>query len=765
MMISEPIPVKVKRHNVDETRDISLKQGDKPVSVVKPINSEGNTSFDPVLEKYSSLRQDHHYHRSVTPDSNAALSTSLKKEISRSCNSLSRSSLKQVSPDRDGIPVTKMSIAKRPGSRESSVTRKSPLDEVTSPTGSRSTSFSGEYGKQHKKLHGNNSKDNINSEQLNKSSPAVVTYRSNDSNKQAASNKHSSVASSESGLSVGFDSEQDDYATSLEAQPWYHGRMNATVSEILVHKEGDFLVWETQSKPTSFILTLYWDGRPQHVQINMFEVVSGTEGHNNKKSSFKYHFDNGAFDSIPELVHNHLKYQIPVSKFFDGVITTAVNRANCGVKELSMEHQPIQRSYTVSSPHGVVPKRKYSGSTQSLQRNSTDTAAVYPAYVPLSHHIPELSEESFWSGYRAPSESALYQMGNDEMAAYHRIGPDYHRAAGMGRMKYGPLYESLYISERMAGASGYPPNSQPRKYYNLLPVQPGSSSVAYSTASLRRPKKKRQDTGGQMSSAYNSSQDGNAMHYWSSSMSEADEKRVSMFGTMRKNKERTSRVESNGAASVSNLSVSSNLTDSDTVIGDQDSIRDSSSDIFTDQKRDTIVHFTPKQSRAASIDSDYVYMEGIKPTPFALAFFDNKPDRLDDEGEARESPLLNRITQSAPHPFASSTNISIPESRPISEKRSPSPAAGSKPSSTNVKCQSELNRVEQMFIAYHVEELAQHLTLADAVLMQLIPLPRESEAVYWERLKKEGACDGHCVGLEMLGLPEGVKLWNKLMNR
>ena len=759
MMISEPIPVKVKRHNVDETRDISLKQGDKPVSVVKPINSEGPTGFDPVLEKYNSLRQDHH--RSVTPETNTTHSPSLKKEMSRSCNSLARSSVKQVSPDRDGIPVTKMSISKRPGSREGSVSRKSPLDEVTSPTGPRSTSFSGECGRQQKRLHSSSSKEIVGNEQINKPGTTSVIYRSNDTNRQLASTKHSSVTSSESGLSVGFDSEQDDYATSLEAQPWYHGRMNATVSEMLVQKEGDFLVWETQSKPTSYILTLYWDGRPQHVQVNVVEVGSSSEVSANKKSSFKYQFDNGAFDSITELVQNHLKYQIPVSKFFDGIITSAVNRANSGVKELSMDHQPLQRSYTVSSPHGVA-KKKYSGSSQTLQRNSTDTAGVYSGYIPLSHHIPELREErdyGFWPEYRAPSESALHQVGNNEdMAAYHRIGLDYHRA-GMNRLKYGPLYESIYVSERMAG---YSP-SYPRKYYNLLPAQPGSSSVAYSTTSLRRPKKKRQDER-KMSSGLNLSHDPRTMHYWSSNMSEADEKRVSMFGTMRKNKEKSSRVE-NSTASVSSLSINSNLTDSDTVIGDQDSIRDSSSDIFTDQKRDTIVHCltTPKQSRAASIDSDYVYMEGIKPTPYALAFFD-KSGNPDEEGEAKESPLLNRVkTQSVPHPFASSTNLSMSDSRASSEKRSPSPAG--KPSSTNVKCQSQLNKVEQMLVAYHVEELAQHLTLADAVLMQLIPRPRESEAAYWERLRKEGACDGHCVGLEVMGLPEGEKLWNRLMNR
>ena len=756
MMISEPIPVKVKRHNVDETRDISLKQGDKPVSVVKPINSEGPAGFDPVLEKYGSLRQDHY--RSVTPETNATHSTSLKKEMSRSCNSLARSSVKQVSPDRDGIPVTKMSISKRPGSREGSVSRKSPLDEVTSPTGPRSTSFSGEYSRQ-KKSHSNSGKESVSNEQINKSGTTSVTYRSNDTNRQVASTKHSSVTSSESGLSVGFDSEQDDYATSLEAQPWYHGRMNATVSEMLVHKEGDFLVWETQSKPTSYILTLYWDGRPQHVQVNVLEVGSSSEVGAIKKSTFKYQFDNGAFDSITELVHNHLKYQIPVSKFFDGVITSAVNRANSGVKELSMDHQPLQRSYTVSSPHGVS-KKKYSGSSQSLQRNSTDTAGVYSGYIPLSHHIPELREErdyGFWPEYRAPSESALHQVGNEDMPAYHRVGLDYHRA-GMNRLKYGPLYESIYVSERLAG---YPP-SYPRKYYNLLPAQPGSSSVAYSTTSLRRPKKKRQD--GKMSSGHNLSHDPHAMHYWSSNMSEADEKRVSMFGTMRKNKDKTSRVENN-TASVSSLSISSNLTDSDTVIGDQDSIRDSSSDIFTDQKRDTIIHClpTPKQSRAASIDSDYVYMEGIKPTPYALAFFENSGNP-DEEGDVKDSPLLTRMkTESVPHPFASSTNLSMSDSRASSEKRSPSPAG--KPSSTNVKCQSQLNKVEQMLVAYHVEELAQHLTLADAVLMQLIPRPRESEVAYWERLKKEGACDGHCVGLEVMGLPEGEKLWNRLMNR
>ncbi|XP_065916914.1 breast cancer anti-estrogen resistance protein 3 homolog isoform X2 [Dysidea avara] len=736
MMISEPIPVKVRRHNVDETRDISLKQGDKPVSVVKPMNSESPPNVDPVLEKYGTLRSEH---RSTTPESPVG-TQKIKKEMSRSCNNLSRSSIKQTSPDREGIPVTKMSVSRRPFSREGSVTRRSPMSDVVSPTGIRSTSFSGEYGRHKKSLGG--SKENS-SEHINQG--GLVTYRSNDASKQASlSAKHSSVASSESGLSVGFDSEED-YSTTLEAQPWYHGRMNATVSEMLVHRDGDFLVWETQSKPTSYILTLYWDGRPQHVQIDMFEVASSnSEASSTKKPSFKYHFDNGAFDSIPELVHNHLKYQIPVSKFSDGVITNPISRPNSGVKEL--EHQPIQRSYTVSSPYGVA-RKKY-GSSQNLQRNSTDPAGIYASYAvpPMLHHMPELSEERgygfYLPQYRVPSESALNQMNGEE-------------GHPRNRMKYDPLYESLYISEQMAAAAAaggshyylghpYPPN-----YYNLLPAQLGPNCVPYSTTSLRRPKKKMKSQ-----AMYSGTQYG---------MTEDDEKRISMFGTMRKSKsgkvEKAAASSTAAAASVGNLSVTT--SDTDTVVGDQE-LSLSASDIFSGQRRDTIIHnlATPKhQSRSASIDSDYVYMEGIKPTPFAMAFFEQAA--AESEGENKDSPLLNRVKkQSVPHPFASSSS-STPETK---ARRTPSPTVNNK-SSTTIKCQSELNRVEQMFVAYHVEELAQHLTLADAVLMQFIPRPRETEAAYWERLKKEGACDGQCVGLEMMGLPEGEKLWNKLMNR
>ena len=745
MMISEPIPVKVKRHNVDETRDISLKQGDKPVSVVKPMNSENPPNADPVLEKYGALRSEN---RSTTPESPVG-TQKLKKEMSRSCNNLTRSSIKQTSPDTDGIPVTKMSVSRRPFSREGSVSRRSPMSDIVSPTGARSTSFSGDYGR-HKKSHGS-SKENS-TEHINQG--GSVTYRSNDASKQASlSAKHSSVASSESGLSVGFDSEEE-YSTLLEAQPWYHGRMNATVSEMLVHKDGDFLVWETQSKPTSYILTLFWDGRPQHVQIDMFEVASsaGETGSTTKKPAYKYHFDNGAFDSIFELVHNHLKYQIPVSKYSDGVITTPIGRPNSGVKEL--EHQPIQRSYTVSSPYGVS-KKKY-GSSQNLQRNSTDPAGIYASYAvpPMLHHVPELSEERgygfYLPQYRTPSETALNQMNGEE-------------GHPRNRMKYDPLYESLYLSEQMAAAAvaggshyylghPYPPN-----YYSLLPAQPGSTSVAYSTTSLRRPKKKVRSQ-----AMYSGGQ------YPFGAMSEDDEKRISMFGTMRKSKsgskvEKAATTNSTAAAaSVGNLSVAN--SDTDTVVGDQE-LSLSASDIFGGQRRDTIIHnlATPKhQSRSGSIDSDYVYMEGIKPTPFAMAFFEQATG--ESEGENRDSPLLNRVKkQSAPHPFASSSN-STPEPK---ARRTPSPTVSivSTKSSTTIKCQSELNRVEQVFVAYHVEELAQHLTLADAVLMQLIPRPREAEASYWERLKEEGACNGDCVGLEMMGLPEGEKLWTKLMNR
>lgn len=142
-----------------------------------------------------------------------------------------------------------------------------------------------------------------------------------------ATHKHLSIVSMESGLSFGFDVDKDfNPSLPLESQPWYHGRITRSETESLLHEDGDFLVRENVTMPNTFTLSVYWRGRCDHTLIETTEVLSNRNSGGHGKG-IKYHFDGGAFDSVPELVYNHLKYQIPVDQDIQSLLAAPVYRA------------------------------------------------------------------------------------------------------------------------------------------------------------------------------------------------------------------------------------------------------------------------------------------------------------------------------------------------------------------------------------------------------------------------------------------------------
>ena len=147
-------------------------------------------------------------------------------------------------------------------------------------------------------------------------------------------NRHLSAISMESGLSFGYDVEKDfNPSFPLENQPWYHGRISRMDAEVLLHDDGDFLVRENIKMPNTHTLSLRWGGKPDHTLIGTTEVVSTTDLA--RATGFKYHFDGGAFDTIPELIFNHLKYQIPIDKNQHSLILNPICRPGLTNKSTS----------------------------------------------------------------------------------------------------------------------------------------------------------------------------------------------------------------------------------------------------------------------------------------------------------------------------------------------------------------------------------------------------------------------------------------------
>ncbi len=166
--------------------------------------------------------------------------------------------------------------------------------------------------------------------------------------------KHLSVISMESGLSFGYDVDKDfNPSLPLENQPWFHGRIPRGEAESLLHEDGDFLVRENVTMLHTYTLSMRWRGVLDHTLISTTEVVNNRCA---RGSAVKYHFDDGgAFDSIPELIHNHLKYQIPIDKDNMSAITNPVCKMGVGSK-LPSAPAPLPAGYTppTSRPHAAT---------------------------------------------------------------------------------------------------------------------------------------------------------------------------------------------------------------------------------------------------------------------------------------------------------------------------------------------------------------------------------------------------------------------------
>ena len=219
--------------------------------------------------------------------------------------------------------------------------------------------------------------------------PNLLHLSEDDNCSPGLKNRHLSAISMESGLSFGYDVEKDfNPSFPLENQPWYHGRISRADAEGLLHDDGDFLVRENIMVLNTHTLSLRWRGKPDHTLIGTTEVVSTSDL--TRATGFKYHFDGGAFDTIPELIFNHLKYQIPIDKNQHTLITNPICRPGLGAKSGNVgggQAPGIYMTMLSSSQFNTLHHGSLSPSTvdvpaSTLPRNFGSSAKLPTAMVP-----------------------------------------------------------------------------------------------------------------------------------------------------------------------------------------------------------------------------------------------------------------------------------------------------------------------------------------------------------------------------------------------
>ena len=231
------------------------------------------------------------------------------------------------------------------------------------------------------------------------------------------SSKHLSVVSMESGLGLTCESD-DNFNPSivLEEQPWYHGKISRRSAESLLDEDGDFLVHENRTTDAEYTLSLVWDGRCYHMLINCDEVVmKGLQG-GGVTVGYKYQFENGAFDSIPELIFNHLRYQIPISRDMEAVIRHPIGKAGSKLSSYSSSDNLNHKNRTLPKNFSyVIRKSRVMSPDFPSDRNRSDTlvrntrsASFSPADSPRGSPIRDVGKRP-----TSGSQSNLLGLIND----------------------------------------------------------------------------------------------------------------------------------------------------------------------------------------------------------------------------------------------------------------------------------------------------------------------------------------------------------------
>lgn len=93
------------------------------------------------------------------------------------------------------------------------------------------------------------------------------------------------------------------------------------MSESLVVNHGDFLIRDSQSNQGNFVLTSKWQQQTLHFLVRKTMLQSGEAC-----SRVQYSLEEGAFESLPALVHFYVGSRAPLTQWSGAQIQRPVNR-------------------------------------------------------------------------------------------------------------------------------------------------------------------------------------------------------------------------------------------------------------------------------------------------------------------------------------------------------------------------------------------------------------------------------------------------------
>ncbi|XP_032906645.1 breast cancer anti-estrogen resistance protein 3-like [Amblyraja radiata] len=102
---------------------------------------------------------------------------------------------------------------------------------------------------------------------------------------------------------------------------WFHGPIPRQEAEVLIERDGDFLIRESRSSPGDFVLSCSWKHEPIH-----FKIISVVLRRKESYTRVLYQFEQESFDNLPALVRFYVGNRRPISEESGAIIFHPINR-------------------------------------------------------------------------------------------------------------------------------------------------------------------------------------------------------------------------------------------------------------------------------------------------------------------------------------------------------------------------------------------------------------------------------------------------------
>ncbi|KAF7663435.1 hypothetical protein LDENG_00209750 [Lucifuga dentata] len=107
----------------------------------------------------------------------------------------------------------------------------------------------------------------------------------------------------------------------LRSHAWYHGQLSREAAESLLERDGDFLVRDSTSAPSDYVLSCLWKNKPMHFKI-IRVVLRPKKGFSREL----FQFEEDRFDSVPALIRFYVGGRRPISQASGAVVFHPITR-------------------------------------------------------------------------------------------------------------------------------------------------------------------------------------------------------------------------------------------------------------------------------------------------------------------------------------------------------------------------------------------------------------------------------------------------------